>query len=102
MKTTIYNQRVEMNNWEIIAIQKYLTGVFNLSDDFVYSDKAIHLDIKENYFSFYKVSNGDDLYITQFIDDGENKTFRLDLLNDHFYQLDNEFNLIDEVENIFE
>lgn len=97
---TIYSQRVSLNNWEVLGIEKYLTEQFELSD-FIYSDDTIHVDIEEKRFGVYKISNGEDLYITLFLDDEANRTFRLNLATDDFCQLDEEFNFIAEVKNIF-
>lgn len=103
MKTmSIYSQRVELNNWEILGIESYLKENFNLFDEFIYSDKTIHADGENNRFGIYKISHGEDLYITLFYDEGENITFRLNLSSDNFYQLDNDFNFIAEFDNIFE
>ena len=97
---TIYKKRIELNNWEILGIERYFSENFNLNE-FIYSDKTIHVDINEQRFGIYKISNGEDIYITEFLDEEQNKNFRLNLANCDFSQLDEEFNHIEDQENIF-
>jgi len=94
---TIYNTRIELNNWEIIGVEKYLNDTFGI-DGFIHSDKTIHFD----EFGIYKISHGEDLYITQFNDDKENVTYRLCLGTDTFHHITETFDFIAEVNNIFE
>jgi len=94
---TIYSQRLELNNWEIKGIDSYLYGIFNL-DDSIYTDKTLHFDD----FGVYKISHGDDLYITQFNDDKENVTYRLNLSTGTFTEISEDFDFIAEHENIFD
>ena len=100
MKTTIYSQRIDLNNWEILGIEKYFENNFGLND-FIYSDKTINIHIDDNVFGIYKISHGDDLYLTLFNDDSENITYRLNLVNDNFYQLSENFEFVAEFDNIF-
>jgi len=96
---TIYSNRIELNNWEIIGIQAFLTENYEVND-FIYSDNTIHLDLEEKRFGIYKTGS-EDLYITLFLDNEPNKNYRLNLGDNMFHQLDEEFNFITEVENIF-
>ena len=100
MKTSIYSQRIELNHWEILGIESYLTSTFCL-EGFIYSDKTIHLDCNDLCFGIYKIGK-EDLYFTIFNDNKENENFRLNLATDEFIQIDENFEFIKEVENIFE
>jgi len=101
MKTSIYSQRIELNKWEIKGIESYLASTFDLQDDFIYSDKTLHLDYEDLRFGIYKIGQ-EDLYFTIFHDNKENETFRLSLGTDQFTQIDENFEFIQYVENIFE
>lgn len=100
MKTSIYSQRIELNHWEIIGIESYFASNFNL-EGFIYSDKTIHLDCNDLSFGIYKTGK-EDLYFTIFHERKENENFRLCLSNNQFIQIDENFEFIKEVGNIFE
>ena len=102
MKTSIYSNRIELNNWEISGIEAFLKETFNLDDVFIYADKTIHLDLNENRYGIYKISKGEDLYCTIFNDDRENETFCFNLSDDNFTKLSENFDFICEYRNIFE
>lgn len=102
MKTSIYSNRIELNNWEILGIQAYLMNNFDCHDAFVYSDKTIHFDSENTRFGIYKISNGEDLYLTAFNDDRQNMTYRLNLGHGNFSQITENFDFVADVENIFE
>lgn len=98
---TLYKKRIELNSWEIRGIENYLKETFELTD-FNYNDKTIHFDTKRGYFGAYKINSGEYLYITLFVDEGDNINYTLNITNDTFYQVDNSINVIgDELENIF-
>ena len=99
MKTSLYSQRIELNNWEIIGIENFLNENFDYSD-FIYIDKSIHFDIDENSFSVFKIRSGDDLYFTLFNDESENRNFRLNLADDNFYELTENLDFIAEFTNL--
>jgi len=94
---TIYSQRIDLNNWEILGIEKYFNDTFSL-EDFIYSDKTLHYDD----FAIYKISHGEDVYITHVIDGGENINYRLCLGTDTFHEITEDFDFITDHENIFE
>lgn len=99
MKNTIYSNRIELNNWEILGIQSFFNENFEI--DFIcYNDKTINAEVKEVNFGFYKTSHGEDIYITKFTDD-KNTTYRLNLGSLSFYEIDDDYNNLEEYENIF-
>lgn len=99
MKNTIYSNRLDLNNWEILGIQSFFNEYFELKD-FVYCDKTIHADVENDRFGIYKISHGEDVYITKFTDD-KSTNYRLNLGSLDFHEIDEDFNFIKEHENIF-
>ena len=100
MKQTILNRRIDLNSHEILGIETLLSQLFDIKET-IYTDRIINVDYEDKYFAVYKISHGEDLYFTQIVDEGENLTYRLNSIDDTFYQLDDEFNVIAEIENIF-
>ena len=99
MKTSLYSQRIELNNWEILGIQAFLFENFGYSD-FIYCDKAVNFDLNENRFCAFKLSSGDDLFFTLFDDNIEIRNFRLNLADDNFYELTENLDFIAEFTNL--
>lgn len=100
VKQTILNRRIDLNSHEILGIETFLYNLFDIQET-IYADRCLHIEQDERSYAVYKISHGEDLYFTQIVDEGENLTYRLNNINDTFYQMDDEFNVIAEVETIF-
>jgi hypothetical protein len=96
---TIYQQRITPNNWEILGIENFFKYGYEI-DEMIYSDNTLHFDIEDNRFGIYKISHGEDIFITLFNDDSDNRTFRLDTSRDLFIEMDEDFNFIQSITDL--
>lgn len=99
MGKTIYDKRREMNQWEIMGVEKFLVDNMN-PDSYSYSDGAIHSDYKNGHLriAVFLIENKSDLYFKTFEDEKPNKTYRFIYADDSFQELDDDFNHIRYVE----
>ena len=83
-----HNERIELNRFDIIALDKLGQELFG--EESIFADNVVWFDC----FGLFKLNSGDMFCISQ-NDNEPSKFYRFDFINDWFDLLDDELNVIE-------